>query len=209
MANQHQRRRPWQHWPPPRTPAAQAHQAHQAHQGQWHKDPLPEALDLLPGITFYFPSRQMRRMRSAYTRARRADPGAYPTFQHFVLAQVSQGLADRCISLAPGTPGTDSQGAPAAGVFLAAQLQLAAHQLGIDQQTLLYALVAPEDARREQRWQALRAFCAWSGAGSMSVRWGRRGCTASLVGLGALGLLLCCLLSVVEAIAAFLVQHPH
>jgi hypothetical protein len=203
MASYQQPRRPWRHSPPPRPPAASVHQAQQ---GQWHADPGIEALDLLPGITFYFPPRQMRRMRAAYTRARRSDPGTYSTFHHFVLTRVSQGLADRCISLAPGT---DTQGAPTAGAFLAMQLQLAARQLGVDQQTLLYGLVAPEDALHEQRWQALRAWCAGSSARSVSARWGRRGCTASLVGLGALGLLLCCLLGVVEAIAALLVQHPH
>ena len=201
MASSQPRRRPsWRHWPPPsRTPAALAHHAHQ---GQWHADLHPEALDLLPGITYYFPPHQMRRLRAAYTRERQADPHASPTFQHFVLAQVSQGLADRCISLASGT---DGEGLQAAGAFLATQLQLAARQLGTDQKTLLYALVVPEDARREQRWHSLRALCMRT----VSARWGRRGCATSLVGLGALGLLVCGLLSVVEALAALLVHHPH
>ncbi len=171
-------------------------------QPQWREDSHPVALDLLPGMTFYFPPRQIARMRAAYSRARKANPRACPTFQHFVLAQVSQGLAERCISLAPGTTSQSSQ---AAGAFLATQLQLAARQLGVDQQTLLYWLVVPEDARREQRWQAVRTFFART----VSARWGRRGCTSSLVGLAALGLLLCGLLSVVEAIAALLVHHPH
>ena len=171
-------------------------------QPQWREEPHSDALDLLPGMTFYFPPRQIGRMRAAYTRERKANPRTYPTFQHFVLAQVTAGLAERCISLAPGTA---SQSPPAAGAFLATQLQLAARQLGIDQRTLLYGLVVPEDARREQRWQAVRAFFART----VSARWGRRGCTSSLAGLGALGLLLCCLLSVVEAIAAFLVHHPR
>ncbi len=189
----HQSRRP--QWPRPHPPISVG-------QARWRAEPLPDALDLLPGMTFYFPPQQMRRLHAAYTRARKGNPRAYPTFQHFVLARVSQGLAERCISLALGTA---SQSPQTAGAFLATQLQQAARQLGIDQQTLLYGLVVPEDARREQRWRSMRALCARS----VSARWGRRGCTSSLVGLGALGLLLCALLSVVEAIAALLVHHPH
>jgi hypothetical protein len=186
----HQPQQQWRQLP---CPAARA---------QWREDPPPEALNVLPGLTFYFPPRQMARMRAAYTRARKADPRAFPTFQHFVLTRVTAGLAERCVSLAPGT---ESRSAQTAGGFPAAQLELAARQLGVDQMTLLYWLVVPEDARREQRWQAIQALFAHS----MSAHWGRRGCTSSLVGLGAVGLLLCCLLSFAEAIAAFLVQHPH
>ena len=186
----HQPQRPWRQLP------------HTAAHAQWHEDPPSEVLSVLPGITFYFPPQQMARMRAAYTRARRADPRAYPTFQHFVLARITTGLAERCISLAPGI---ESQRAQTAAEFLATQLQVAARQLGVDQKTLLYWLVVPEDARREQHRQIIRAFLARG----VSARWGHRGCTSSLVGLGAVGLLLCCLLSVAEAIAAFLVQHPH
>lgn len=186
----HPPQRPWRQLPRPATGA------------QWREDPPPEALNVLPGITFYYPPKQMARMRAAYTRARKADPRAYPTFQHFVLARVTTGLAERCISLAPAI---ESQRAQTAGDFLANQLHLAARQLGVDQKTLLYWLVVPQDARYEQWWQAIQAFLARS----VSARWGRRGCTSSLVGLGAVGILLCCLLSFAEAIAAFLVQHPH
>lgn len=186
----HPPQRPWRQLP---RPAAGA---------QWREDPSPEALNVLPGITFYYPPKQMARMRRAYTRARKADPRAYPTFQQFVLVRVTTGLAERCISLAPGI---ESHSAQAAGVFLATQLQVAAHQLDIDQKALLYWLVVPQDARHARRCQAIQAFLARG----VSAHWGRRGCTSSLVGLGAVGLLLCCLLSVAEAIAAFLVQHPH
>jgi hypothetical protein len=141
-------------------------------------------------------------MRAAYSRARKADPCAYPTFHHFVLARVTSGLAERCLTLAPITESWSTQ---TAGEFLATQLELAARQLGVDQKTLLYWLVVPEGARRQQHWQAIQAFYSRT----VSARWGRRGCTSSLVGLGAAGVLLCCLLSFAEAIAAFLVRHPH
>lgn len=192
MANPHQRRQQ-QQWSPLSSSAPHA---------QWHRIPPLSALDLIPGLTFYFPPRQMERMRAAYRCAWQAEPYTYPTFQHFVLARVTAGLAERCLSLLPGTPNVNPQ---IAGEFLAVQLREAARQLRIDQRTLLYWFVVPEEARREQRVQALRSLCGRS----MTTRWGRRGCTSSLVGLAAVGLLLCGLLSFAEAAAALLLHSPH
>ena len=187
-------------YPPPSWPWRQL--PGPAGDAQWREAPPPEALKMLPGLTFYFPARQMARMRAAYTCARTADPRAFPTFDHCVLVRVTTGLAERCLVLAPGY---ESQTPQLASEFLARQLQVAAHQLGVDQRTLLYWLIVPQDARREHRWQIIKAFCMRN----VSARWGRRGCATPLIGLGALGILLCCLLSFAEAIAAFLVQHPH
>ena len=183
-------------------------------QRSWHRLPRPAAdtrwrdespqaaFTVLPGLTFYFPTRHMARMRAAYTRARKVDPDTYPTFHHFVLLRVTTGLAERCLVLAPNL---DNRSPQLADEFLATQLQEAARQLGVDGRTLLYWLIMPQDARREQRWQTIKAVCMRS----VSARWGRRGCATPLIGLGAVGILLCCLLSFAEAIAAFLVQHPH
>jgi hypothetical protein len=169
---------------------------------QWRAVPPPGRLNVLPGLTLYFPPRQMAHMRATYTRARKADPHAYPDFQYFVLARVTAGLAERCILLAPAP---DLRGPQMAGEFLATQLQMAACQVGVHPQTLIYALVAPDAARREQRWQAVQAFCARG----ISARWGRRGCATSLVGLGAVGLVICGLLGFAEAVAALLLHHPR